>query len=333
MGSTPGPADGDDATPPVRDGRGRVVTVLVLLAVLAVVVAGAVAALRGNREKPAGGGPPDRGPTASASPVDPGRPVEVRVASFNVLGSTHTTPRGNRPELASGPDRVAGVLRVLDRHGVSVVGFQEMQPDQRATFRREATGWRLLEGRSSDPRAGENAVAWREDTWSLVRSRMLAVPDTGGVVRPMPVVVLRDRASGVLVQVATFHNPADTRRFPDQQRYRVEATAREVALARATERAGLPQVVTGDMNERAGFFCRFAGVSGLRATVGGTASGGGAARPTRRRSTGSWSARASRCAHTWSTAATWSGARRTTRSWWPPCASTRRTSRGHAEGP
>ncbi len=33
------------------------------------------------------------------------------------------------------------------------------------------------------------------------------------------------------------------------------------------------------MNERAGFFCRFAGASGLRATVGGTASGGGCSPP------------------------------------------------------
>ncbi|MCW2819021.1 MAG: Endonuclease/Exonuclease/phosphatase family protein [Marmoricola sp.] len=261
----------------MRDGRRR----WVLAGLGALLVLGLVAALvlglRGTwgQDGPRGStGGSSRGPDSTSV-----APVRVTVASFNVLGSTHTAARGNRAELASGVERAQGVVRLLQGHGVSLVGFQEMQPDQRAAFRRLAPGWRLLEGRGVDPRSGENAVAWRTDTWSVVRSAMLPVPDTAGAVRPVPVVLLRHRASGVLVVLATFHPAADTRRFPDQQRFREAATRRQVALAARVAASGVPLLVTGDMNERDGYFCRVTDGTGLHAAAGGSSGAGGCTPP------------------------------------------------------
>jgi murein DD-endopeptidase MepM/ murein hydrolase activator NlpD len=40
------------------------------------------------------------------------------VATFNTLGSSHTTATGKHPEMASGPQRTRGLIELLDRHAV-----------------------------------------------------------------------------------------------------------------------------------------------------------------------------------------------------------------------
>ncbi len=47
------------------------------------------------------------------------------VASFNVLGHSHTTSGGNKPWMASGPARTQGMVALLRRHRVDVAGLQE----------------------------------------------------------------------------------------------------------------------------------------------------------------------------------------------------------------
>ena len=196
------------------------------------------------------------------------------MATFNLLGSSHTRAGGESAGRASGPQRLGGALQVLDQHRVSVVGFQEFQPDQRAAFQRQATGWALYPGLSMGRRAGENSVAWRTDTWELVRPGLVPIPYFNGNVRPMPYVLLRHKETGVQAYFSTFHNPADTGQFRNQQRFRTAATDREIQLFNQLEATGIPQFVTGDMNERDEYFCRVTGSTPLVAAAGGSNSGG-----------------------------------------------------------
>ena len=46
----------------------------------------------------------------------------------------------------------------------------------------------------------------------------------------MPVVLLRDEATGLMVYFANFHNPADTAQYRNQGNWRAEATRIEIAL-------------------------------------------------------------------------------------------------------
>ena len=55
-------------------------------------------------------------------------PAEFVISSFNVLGSSHTT---GKSRMASGVARVRTAAQLLNLHGVDVVGFQELQPDQK----------------------------------------------------------------------------------------------------------------------------------------------------------------------------------------------------------
>lgn len=211
------------------------------------------------------------------APVRP-RPLALppvltfRMASFNVLGSSHTGRGGHSPRMASGPQRIGGALAILNGHGISVAGLQEFQPNQRVTFQQQAPGWAMYPGLSLGRRAGENSVAWRTDTWQLVKPGLVDIPYFNGRIRPMPYVLLRHTQTGVLAYFSTFHNPANI--GGNMQRHRNEATRRQINLFNQLERTGIPQFVTGDMNERDVYFCKVTGATPLIAAAGGSNTGG-----------------------------------------------------------
>lgn len=239
--------------------RPAVVGLLVVVLVVALAVA-AVAVLRPRDEAA-----PSR-PDVTARPVA----VDLTVASFNVLGSSHTRPRGNRSEMDPADVRMDGVLALLERERVDLVGFQELLRDQQQLFTARAAGWQLWPGPAGPGRAGEASVAWRTDTWTLALGDLVDVPDADGAPRPFPRVLLRHRGSGMLLRLSNHHHPADTRRYPRQEQFREAAERRQVELALASEDEGLPQLVVGDMNERGDYFCAITGATPLTTGAGGS---------------------------------------------------------------
>ena len=168
---------------------------------------------------------------------------------------------------------MTGVLRILERHRLDLVGLQELQGDQRRDFAARATGWQAFPGTTLGPGVGENSVAWRTDTWEPVRTEVVDVPYFRGRLVRAPYVLLRHRATGVQVWLSTFHNPASTPRNRDQQVHRDAATEVEIALFRRLEATGVPQLVTGDMNERGRYFCRVTAAVALTSPAGGSNDG------------------------------------------------------------
>jgi hypothetical protein len=176
------------------------------------------------------------------------------VSSFNVLGSSHTPPGGKR---AVGTTRIVWANQLLDQHHVDVVGFQELQTDQATKFLSITSGkWALFPGLTAVKRNSENSIGWRTDKFDLVQATTVNIPYFNGNPRAMPVVLLRHKATGALGYFMNFHNPADTAKFRNQARYRAAATTIEIALQNALYRRGIPRFMTGDMNERATYFCR-----------------------------------------------------------------------------
>ena len=202
-------------------------------------------------------------PVASSGPAGGG--PSFGLATFNLLGSSHTPPGGTR---ASGPDRMVGALQALAQPGTSVVGFQEMQRSQHVAFESLATGWQSYPSTATSRRPKQDTVAWRTDTWSLVSARTVLSPAWLGTLQPMPYVLLRHRATGRTVYVSTFHNTVG--KLPRDQASREEATRRQVALVQQLAATGVPQLLTGDMNERDTWFCRITALTGLRSATGGT---------------------------------------------------------------
>jgi exonuclease III len=207
-------------------------------------------------------------PSLARPSAVPNAPTDVTISSFNALGSSHTL---HSAKYATGVSRAKGVVRLLDRHSVDVVGFQEMQADQLGRFLDlEGGAYAAFPGVGNRSVDGENSVAWRTSTWELTESSTVSIPYFNGRARQMPVVKLRNKATGVSAWFANFHNPATNKRHRHQDRWRARAIAAEVVLANKLRRTGLPVFFTGDMNERAKVFCPMTGDAPMQAARGGT---------------------------------------------------------------
>jgi hypothetical protein len=200
-------------------------------------------------------GAPAVTPASAASAHRDLTPGHYTIASFNVLGASHTKPGGKR---ASGATRIVYVNRLLNRHHVDVAGFQEMQPSQARKFLRITHGgWALYPGLDGQKKIdSENSVGWRTGTFELVQATTVKIPYFDGHTRRMPLVLLRQKRTGMMTYIANFHNPAETGKYRNQGRWRRAATKIEVALQNQIVTKGIPRIMTGDMNERAPYFCR-----------------------------------------------------------------------------
>jgi hypothetical protein len=206
-------------------------------------------------------------PRRDAPPV-----MTFRMASFNTLGSSHTRrdSKAKRKQKASGSARTARAGRYVLDNDIDVIGFQEMQGDQRNAFLRATGGqYALYPGNALRSMDGENSIAYRLDTWDLVKEGSVPIPYFGGRPRNMPVIVLRNKQTGMSAYFTNFHNPADTGEFGRQGRWRAAATAKEAELFAKLRTEGLPVFVTGDMNDPQSWFCAVAGPGDLKAAAGG----------------------------------------------------------------
>ncbi len=246
------------------------------------------------------------------APVGDGNGAAFGVATFNLLGASHTPPGGTR---ASGAARMVGALRVLAQHDVSVVGFQEMERSQHVAFEQQAKGWRSYPTSTTGKDFGLDTVAWRADTWQLVKAAYVMSPSWRGKDKPMPYVLLKHKASGRTVYVSTFHN--EVGRSAQAQAWREEATRRQVALVNRLAATGVPQLLTGDMNERDSWFCRITGATRLHSATGGTTARAVAVRCAPTASTGCSAAPSCASAAPCATRARWCAASPTTRCWSP----------------
>lgn len=210
---------------------------------------------------------------AAAATAPPTRTVELgesfRVATFNILGYGHTAPGGNRRGFEDGITRMSYTYRLLNRNAVDIVGFQEFQTEQFQRFNELTAGaWDTYPGDQLSRAAMHNSIAWRTDTWRLVEAQSIPITYFDGAEIRMPFVLLLNLETGRMVYFANFHNPADAR--GPAQRWRDEATRRQVALALQLRRSGLPVVFTGDFNERETYFCRLTGGAPMKAANGGS---------------------------------------------------------------
>ncbi len=210
---------------------------------------------------------------------DLAEPTTFNVVSFNALGYSHTARGGDSRGYASGIRRMRAAVDVLRAQNASVIGFQELQEPQYATFRALSPDFQAYPGSALGRQPVQNSLAWRTSDWELVRAQTTPIPYFNSRV-PMPQVLLRNVHTGREIWFGNFHNPAD--KFGPAQRARTAGTAIEAALTRSFVADGYPVVITGDMNERQSFFCRISALAPLHAAGGAMrdASGCHTVRPT-----------------------------------------------------
>jgi endonuclease/exonuclease/phosphatase family metal-dependent hydrolase len=204
---------------------------------------------------------------AAAAQQRPRRSDHFVVATFNVLGHSHTIGRHGKTRFAGSAVRMKRTLEVLRRQSIDVVGFQELQRPQYKRFRSKTDGrWGVFSGSRTDR---DNSIAWRRSQFRLMHGWRVPIPYFHGNRRPMPVVKLQSRRSGQRFYVMNVHNPADTRGHAAKWRRIAVAKERRVT-ARLTRRGHAPVLLTGDMNDRQRFFCAMTSNHVMHASAGGS---------------------------------------------------------------
>lgn len=202
------------------------------------------------------------------------QPVTFRVATFNVLGDSHTGPGGNKPGYPDASARMNMAIGILRSNAVDVVGFQEFESSQYHMFTARAGEYATYPGLSEGDKSVRFNIAWRSSMWSLVEAHTLPVPYAGGNRIGMPVVLLENTETGRRAWFANFHNPADTPSLGSNARWRAIGSDLEVNhLTELHRLTGHPVVVTGDFNERDEIFCKFTAGGVFIAAAGGSNSG------------------------------------------------------------
>ena len=178
----------------------------------------------------------------------------INVATFNVLGASHTAAGGNKASWPNYDKRLPKQIAMLEAARADVVGLQEFQPKQRALFAKLAgSSWGIYPSSTKvDP---ENSIIYRTSKFTLLEGNTFAVPYFDGRVRQMPYVLLQDNATGRTMYVINVHNPASTSRYPNQGKWRKQALARERQLIVDLRANARPVFLTGDFNDREKAFC------------------------------------------------------------------------------
>lgn len=204
-----------------------------------------------------------------------------RVATFNVLGDSHTAPGGNKGGgWASGSARMDLAYSLIQQADLDVIGFQEFETPQFNRFSALAgDDWDVFPGPTLDRGSLRDSIAWRTDTWELVEATSIGIPYFGGQIIRRPVVKLRNLESDREVWFFNTHNPASTPRWGNNARWRAAAIVLQTDLAKQLGEDGTPVVFTGDYNDREEAFCPLVGDTDLEAADGGTSADGSCVLP------------------------------------------------------
>lgn len=213
------------------------------------------------------------------------RPSIFRIGTFNVLGASHTRKGGDSYIKRPYQQRMGYALGALAAHGLDVIGFQEFESPQAATFARQAgPAWGMFPRPGNRQADGRQTIAWRQATMELVETRTVSYPYFHGQVVDTPTVRLRVRGTDDTFWVINVHNPATGCAVcgGNNDRWRKQAMAREVAAMKALNADGTPVFLIGDMNSKGSFFCEMSAALPVVFAAGGSydASGCRPPRPT-----------------------------------------------------
>jgi Endonuclease/Exonuclease/phosphatase family len=211
---------------------------------------------------------PQAKPTQQAPPPPP-QPFEVTVGTFNVLGSQHTAPGGDRTGFPPASVRSPAAAALMVKHGVDIVGTQELQTDQLNAIT-SRTGFAAYPGMAWGAAETDNSILYDDSRFEFVSGSKFIIPFMGRP-RPQPILRLRDRATGREFYVVNTHPSAHDGRYLVERR---QGEAALVGVVNQLKATGLPVLVTGDMNDREEFYCHVAPPAGLVSASGGNYASG-----------------------------------------------------------
>jgi endonuclease/exonuclease/phosphatase family metal-dependent hydrolase len=221
----------------------------------------------------------DRPAVPAAARAAARRSLATTVMTFNLLGSNHTAPTGDRPDWPPGRIRSEWAADLVAARSGSLVGIQEIQPDQVVSLA-AATGNRftIWPGNSMGYAGAPQSLMWRTSEWKAVWKSTVTIPFMRTQSRPQPVVRLRNVATGQEVYMLNAHlSPGKMEADRDRGTKLIIKTIKEL------QPDGLPILLTGDFNEHGEVFCKVVRQTQLVAALGGSSTAEGCSVPARAR--------------------------------------------------
>lgn len=221
----------------------------------------------------------DRPAVSSTARRKSKKALSTKVMTFNLLGSQHTAPNGTRPDWAPGRVRSEWASSLISARNGSLIGLQEIQPDQVTSLNTATDGqYTFFPGTSMGYAGAPQSVMWRTSEWTAVWTDTVTIPFMRTQPRPQPVVRLRNNASGQELYFINMHfSPGK------MESDRRQATAILVRTIRKLQKDGLPILVTGDLNDNHRVFCELTSKTKVRAALGGSNKNGKCRPPAGRR--------------------------------------------------
>lgn len=196
---------------------------------------------------------------------------QVVVTSFNILGSEHTEPGADAREFAPGRVRSEWAVNLLQSYGTGLVGFQELNLDQRWVIQRSMrSSWSFYPPTSVGQRGVWQTVGWDRSQWTMVNARMVDIPFRGKT-RPNPLVELENVFTGKHVFLFNIHNSA--KNTAEREAERDKATQIEINEVNKERARPIEGLLFGDFNEHDEAFCKVVGKTDLEAVNGGSVVG------------------------------------------------------------
>jgi hypothetical protein len=196
-------------------------------------------------------------------------PVSFRIGTFNVLGSNHTAPGGDRRAYPPASVRSPRAAAKIREHGVAVLGTQELKSDQLSALK-SMTGMAAYPDLAFGTRDTDNNILYDPDVFEFVSGSSFTIRFMNSS-RLQPILRLRHRATGREMYFINMHASAGGGQYAVSRAAGHNAV---VSVVNSLEDEGLPIFLTGDMNDREAFFCRVAPPTGLVAAIGGSTAGG-----------------------------------------------------------
>jgi hypothetical protein len=195
--------------------------------------------------------------------------MTFQIGSFNVLGSQHSAPGGDHARYPAASARNVGAVSRIRSFGVDILGTQELQPDQLNGLT-AMTGFAAYPGYAFGSRETDNSILYDDSKFEFVSGSYFTIHFMHGN-RPQTILRLRDRDTGREFYVLNMHASAGGGGYAVTRRAGHYIAANTINRLKAE---GIPIFLTGDMNDRAEFFCRVAPMTGMVAAIGGSISGG-----------------------------------------------------------
>ncbi|WP_435768883.1 endonuclease/exonuclease/phosphatase family protein [Nocardioides sp. SYSU DS0651] len=187
--------------------------------------------------------------------------ASFKIATFNVLAVQHTEPGGQRASWPGAGWRSPQTVGLVRKHGADIVGLQEVKSSQLSAI---AGGL----GYASWPGGGDpdNSIIYNPAKFEFVSGDTFQVFFMSRN-RPQTVLRLRHKQSRREFYVINMHTSAGHGgRYASSRNAAFDTLVAYVNNLKAQK---VPIFVTGDMNDRANFYCKVIPRTGLVAAQGG----------------------------------------------------------------